>query len=588
MRFLTKKRQSLAVLCILFVSGGVFAKWKGYVPFSVTDQLVIGGGKNLGDFFIPVAADGKRYTKFIKVDGTCKVEANCDCEVNFKLIKDVPESEVQVAEKNFALLNEWCDDDRSLGMLFRPYVFYDVMGTMEWDFQGQPKGKNDNPDWAKARKKSGILTAIWEAGGDASQVKAEDFKNELEFYPGRRALLGSKFEVKSVDALRTAIKPGKKSSTPGSFEVLDGYQLSGRKQGPGDEYGPGDEATMLEALKKTDVRYLMQTHPGAVFQLASNANCLEGMMFTKRLEEMQSHPAQGEEASLATMGGAIIRKYGLNGQPSLLRGLADKKIIKLDTTDFSRITNVDSLAKSGDVGVIAIGIHRNVPVTSGYVAPWSKSLPTVSPLDEKNERVRFLSDNYIVAQRKDSGNWISRDPLMVFNKFIEYADRKPVDLVLTSAFDISRGNINGEKNVIDQVAKTVLKAAYLGTILATAYLDKKELYLTLVGTGAFGNPFDSVIDAFKVGDELDNEIVAIVRDYGIKVTFIVYPDLKSGRGTKPSEVAKLKQLIEDLNAAIAGVPKTSSGKGSTAGSAGLKGELELRNLAWALEKMTQG
>ncbi len=586
MRFLTKKQQSLAVLCMVFVCGFLSTKWQGYVPFSDKEPLVV--GKTTGKFFIPVPEKTKHYTKFIMVEGSCTTGNPCDCTGEFK---NVPESEREAAEKNFDLLNDWCKQDHQSGMLFRPYVFYDVMGTMEWDFQGQPKKKGASHDWENARKKSGILTAIWNANGDASQLKAEDFKDELESYPGRQALLGSKFEVKSVDALRTAIKTGKKSSTPGSFEILDGYQLSGRKAGAKDAYEPGDEKKVLEALKQTDVRYLIETHPGAVFQLASNANCLEGKMFTKRLEEMQSHPAQGEEASLATMGGAIIRKYGLKEQPSLLKGLAEKKIIKLNAIDFSRITNVNSLAKpDDDIGVIAIGIHGNVPVTSGYAMPWSKSLPQESPLDEKNERVRFLSDNYFVAQReteKGSGIWISRDPLMVFNKFINYADRKPVDLILTTAFDIDRGHIDGDKNMISQVAKTVLKAAYLGTILATAYLGKKELYLTLVGTGAFGNPFDFVIDAFKVDGKLDDEIVSVVRDYGIKVTFVIYPDLKVGRGTKPSEVAKLNQLIKDLNVAINTAQKESSETGSTASSAVTPGELELRNLAWVLEQMSQ-
>lgn len=45
-------------------------------------------------------------------------------------------------------------------------------------------------------------------------------------------------------------------------------------------------------------------------------------------------------------------------------------------------------------------------------------------------------------------------------------------------------------------------------------------------------------------------MVSLVRDYGIEVVSVIYPDLKGGRGTEPSQVAKLQTLIDDLNNAI--------------------------------------
>lgn len=583
MNFFIKSAGLALIFTGFFQASG---KWTGYMPFD--GELSLSGDRWEGNFFIPVPAEKKnvktgkttRYTKFIVMGhDAVSMDNPCDADMIFENFKGIVSvGDTDVAKKNFNLLRKWCPQDQSNGMLFRPYVFYDVMGTMEWDFQGQPKKRIDKPDWTDARKKSGILTAIYKANGDASQLKETNFAEELKHYPGRRSLLGSKFEVKQIGQLREDIKTAKKSSAPGSFAMLDGYKIGRRIPASDDTYPAGNQSDMLAALRQTDIRYLMEKHPGAVFQLASTANCLEGGMYTRRLEQMQEHPAQGEEASLATMGGAIVRKYGLKYQPSLFGGLKDAEIVKLGNTDFSAPAKVLRAAAPTDVAIVAVGVHRDVPVTSGYASPLSKSLSAVSNLDETNERVRFLGDNYLVAKYSATE---SRDPLMVFNKFIEYDDRKPVDLILTSAFDIKRGGFNITDKIVKESARVVLKAAYLGAILATAWLGKKELYLTLVGTGAFGNPFDFVIDAFKVDGKLDPEILGLVRDFGIKATFIVYPDLKSGRGTRPSEVAKLNTLIADLNSAINATQPDAGTPGPIA-SVGNSGELELAQALFQL------
>jgi len=55
--------------------------------------------------------------------------------------------------------------------------------------------------------------------------------------------------------------------------------------------------------------------------------------------------------------------------------------------------------------------------------------------------------------------------------------------------------------VFDRVARQLLRAAYLGTLLASALLKKDWVVLTLIGGGAFQNPprliWDSIIWALN-------------------------------------------------------------------------------------------
>jgi hypothetical protein len=67
--------------------------------------------------------------------------------------------------------------------------------------------------------------------------------------------------------------------------------------------------------------------------------------------------------------------------------------------------------------------------------------------------------------------------------------------VLTSTVALGSYNSSREGRGSDVVVRQLLRAAYLGTLLAAIDLGKGIVVLTLIGGGAFGNPTRSIWDA---------------------------------------------------------------------------------------------
>ncbi|MCL5437068.1 MAG: hypothetical protein M1549_04325 [Candidatus Dependentiae bacterium] len=573
-----------ALLCVGMLPLGIFAAgWGGYLPLDM--KLEISKDKTTTTspvFTIPIAPDTNQQSKnpfyvsveISHVDSVCPpgtLPSHCggkafkEPDNNIDWFDFKPLNKKVEARGNLEKLHNWQSKDATDKRLFRPYVFYDVMGVTEWTFKGRaPKGKpalNSFPPL-----------------GSAGMFTAESVKTA---FPGREAFYATpamEFHAdKSVKDYRDASALVGTAVSSGSFTLLNGWELGGFTVA-GNAYQINQQK-VLEGLKQTDIRYLMETNPGAAFQIASNFNCLEGGMgsYSALLEAMQYAPTQGEETSLATMAASIQRKYVVDeNDRNLLRGLRSKLSV-----DFNgRVTEISSALSDGDADQILIGVHQNAQVTSGYYPPFSKQLTGEQNIDAEavKERAKFLYDNHFVQP--------DRDPLMVYNKFIPYDQRHTVDLIFNAALDLNgkhfeklvKQNKNPPYDVTDsgviKSAKVILDGMYAGTIYAAAALKKKKLFLTLLGAGAFKNEIDWIIAALR-----QPSIVEAVRNSGMTVVIVLYPDIRTDRkgSFSPSDTQKFINLVADLNAKIGSTGQTGGGaKGAGA---------DLVNLASALEQL---
>lgn len=279
--------------------------------------------------------------------------------------------------------------------------------------------------------------------------------------------------------------------------------------------------------QKTDIRTLMAdpNNNGAVFQVASTPSALEGGMHrTDRLVgNMYERAVQGEFASIATMPATLWRKYFLptsNKEYFLNREFylwhLCKKITIEPTKDNKKYISYTKLEKNNfdkhDIGFIEVGIHSDVPVVVGYGTGFR----------DKN----------------------AQQPIIV-------NQNQKITLVLTSAFDFKtvdkfkkkRRNFNQRKNGgIEQCAKTVLDAAYEGTIRAAIAKGKQRVFLTIMGGGSFRNDIDWIYESIE-------KIKDLIKSSGLHVTLVYRPDVgrKAGLRTNKTDAKFLKKFAGLMN-----------------------------------------
>lgn len=418
--------------------------------------------------------------------------------------------------KQLKQLVDWDTDDKKK-LLYRPWVFYDVMGMTEWKFQSILYNNKMGIEYFP------ILEAMKNNGEDS--VKKSDFKAEIAAFPGREKLLGSKFEQESVKQLQSWWNNNKNkfnAKQPGSIFILDGYKIY---EGDSNDYWNQlykkklvDSQTLKSgkkaALKYTDIRYQQENNPKSTFQIASNFNCLEGGMGKPdtKLESMQHSAVQGENATLSAMGGAIVRKYVIDPADRDLLSLTG---IQTNISGRAQPFNPKNLSLNSLAEKVKVGVHQGVVVTSGYAQPYFQG--------EEDERSKYLFDNHIVSK--------GRDPLFVFNSYIPDAKIR-INQIFTAALDLVHDPLLSDGGIkkYGAVAQKILDGMYEGTILATAKLMAEKaannrLFLTLVGAGAFGNQISWILDALNT--DLIKDVIART---GMEVIIVLYPDLRKDRG----------------------------------------------------------
>lgn len=251
---------------------------------------------------------------------------------------------------------------------------------------------------------------------------------------------------------RQAMRPG----TPGRLRlwVVDG----------------GAAPTDIGSLQATAAR-------GALFQVASQFNCLEApgpslVPVARYLDD----PTQGPRAAISAFPGALLRHYaapdghggrfvqqGDGPQLQLLGRVCDPAIARVCNGYLMahEIRDVRALVSALQSGFedIQVGVHDDVEVALGY--DWEGAVTPSAPC---------------IAQ--------------VF------------------ASTLAGGGYGSVSGPLREVCRQLLRAAYLGTLLAALELDRSTVVLTLIGGGVFGNPTELIWEA--IGWALD-EVAPFVR-----------------------------------------------------------------------------
>jgi len=109
-----------------------------------------------------------------------------------------------------------------------------------------------------------------------------------------------------------------------------------------------------------------------------------------------------------------------------------------------------------------------------------------------------------------------------WNGAVEDSGHRRIAQVFTST--VAGGGYGGERNlrgnVFADVCRQLLRAAYLGTLLAAAYLGRTRVVLTLIGGGVFHNPimliWEAILWAFEeVKPFLSHNLEVIVNGYNL-------------------------------------------------------------------------
>jgi hypothetical protein len=191
--------------------------------------------------------------------------------------------------------------------------------------------------------------------------------------------------------------------------------------------------------------------PGTLFQVASQFNCLEapGPSIVP-IANYVSDNTQGPRASVSAFPGTFLRHYAA--------------------------PRINLLADAVDPAV--------AQVQSGYLTAWAVSDPLA--LDRAlargfdNIRVGVHDDVEVVF----GGNWGGPvDP-----------EAPTIAQVFTSTMALG-GYSGGAGDEFAGACAWLLRAAYLGTLLAAIDLGKRTVVLTLIGGGAFDNSIRSIWDA---------------------------------------------------------------------------------------------
>lgn len=536
-----KAMRSLFILCGMVVAGVLtMGEMRSYMPFSPKigdDGRIIkteagdirgfvvspaGKAKDSDNFTctyycageaikkVKTILEGRGAKKFINTDFKCTID-------NRKPARRV--------SPDIGQLIQFHDEDKKAKRLWRQDIFKHVMDVDEilfWDYVSK-----DNNSLNRFPLLQAIITE-YKAGGKVPKkigtgINIDDLSiaGELEDFPMRQNLLGSEFEVLSIGELKK--KTIAKAKNPGKVVLLDGYAT-------------WQDEGLQKALKSTDVRYQMEQERGtpAAFQIASNFDTLEGGMNPpgKLLTGMQYMAVQGENAALSGMGQTLIRKLIINmlySNFNLLQNLSKKITVK-----GGRVTGITTDLDDNDIDKILVAIHKNVAVTSGYHEPYAARKQPISGL-KSDAREKYMYENGIVRD--------GRNPLYIYNSFIDPKNAPRVHQIFTAALDMNQGHKNGSFPNNRETAQVILKAGYLGTVLSAAVNGCKELYLTLVGAGSFKNDLKDIVAAIN-----QPAIVDAVAKAGMTVYVVVYPDPQHKQDACSQEIY---DMVADVNKQIA-------------------------------------
>lgn len=226
--------------------------------------------------------------------------------------------------------------------------------------------------------------------------------------------------------------------------------------------------------------------PGALFQAASQFNCLEAPdPCVVPVAEYLLDPTQGPRATISTFPATLVRHYAAPGadgarftqtaerQLDLLAAVCDPGVARV-TSGYLRFPNIAQPERFARVledrfETIAVGVHDGAEVVLG--ADWAGA--------------------------------------------VDGAPHRTIAQVLTSTVAGGMyGGLDADPASVT-ICRQLQRAAYLGTLLSAAALGKRRVCLTLIGGGVFSNPLPMIWDAIlwatdAVAPFLHDELTVVV------------------------------------------------------------------------------
>lgn len=287
---------------------------------------------------------------------------------------------------------------------------------------------------------------------------------------------------------------------------------------------------------ESDVRYLQSVacNKNAVFQIASTFfGPLEGSIAQEKakLWQMFPHAAQGEEASASTAGATFWRKYCM-GNPEYLLKYLHKLPMYFHKGSPAFVVDRNALLhyhySPGDESRVAIGLHSDVVVTSGY----GTHEADISGLGPDKRGLAQQQRLTVYTQTNPHGNII-----------VDTDRSQIVSQVFTSALNLNPfiKQHNLTPSVIS-AAKMLLRASYAATLKAAAAAHKSRVFLTLMGGDAFKNDLAWIAKAIK-----KRECIDTIKQHGLQVTLLYRPGAKADpHADQQTKIEKNKAFLMQM------------------------------------------
>lgn len=300
-------------------------------------------------------------------------------------------------------------------------------------------------------------------------------------------------------------------TTP-SLRELEGAE-PGRAKQQGVEMEGAKQGRLVLRVVQGEVGALMRdpANAGAVFQVASQANCLE-FPHRRCVPEagITGYPldrTQGPAACMATPAAALWRCHLI---PMEAHGAAAPQ---LGQTAHCQVNLLRDVLQDGALEV-RNGYTFSTPDKLRAAAALL-STPTVREDVRRSVRVGVHADCQVGSGAGcGAGNVVSSGA----------AAHHTVDLVLACACSVAYSA--GSPDEWRAVASVVLEGAYGATLAAALRLGKSTVFLTLLGAGAFGNPLPWVLDAIKAA--VRNVVWPAGRAHPLLVNVVVYSAAQVG------------------------------------------------------------
>jgi hypothetical protein len=264
------------------------------------------------------------------------------------------------------------------------------------------------------------------------------------------------------------LQVGEYSWHAGRFETPTIAELRQRARKSGASGGRLRLWVLDGASAATDVGGLQATAaPGSLFQAASQFNCLESPgPYVTSVAQYFHDRTQGPRASISAFPGTLLRHYAAPRSDG-------KRFVQ---------TNADQLDLLAGVFGPDVAL-----VQSGYLMARNVRDPgeLVAALTARFESIRVgVHEGVQVILGYD------------FEGSVTNSEQRRIAQVFTSTVAGGwYGGAGSDGVEFEGACRQLLRAAYLGTLLAAATLGQRLAVLTLIGGGVFGNPVPLIWDA---------------------------------------------------------------------------------------------